>query len=378
MKVVDRLPVLLKIGKLSTALRSVPPTTGRVILRLKRGPQWPKSGKVRAVICCETPDGMLLRTSAEWAGGDYTTRTGAILAECVLAYNLPAIRQGKTVQRIATVKGGLNVWAELELLAGELATELTLEAEDGKLPNPKITNSVAFDAASSGQATSTNTITVSHTSSGSNRAVFVGVGCSSGGPDVTNSVTYGGTAMTEDWDVSDVPAGNPILANSGHHLANQSTGAQNVVVTKNDTHDEVVAGAISMTGVDQTTPIGAVPTPANGESTTAAITVASVGEDDLVVSNLYTGWNGAAPGADQTERWEQIISASVGGSGDTQPGTAGGVMSATRTSAGFADIWTIGAVAFKPSAGGGDPTKNTHTFQHGLSAGFPLGMRRYG
>ena len=106
-----------------------------------------------------------------------------------------------------------------------------------------------------------------------------------------------------------------------------------------------------MTGVHQTTPVG-TPVTAEGTSTTATVTVGSVGADDLLVSNLYSGWNGAIPGASETEQWEQIHSAVVTGAGNTQLGSAGGVMSNTQTLAGFSDDWILGAVAFKPAAAG--------------------------
>ena len=208
----------------------------------------------------------------------------------------------------------------------------------------------AFDTATSAQELSGDgVLSLTHTAGGADRAAHAGVGIiASAGQQDSTSVTYGGTSMTE---MTDTPFG----VNSGqatYRLAGPATGAQTVTSTITDatpfTH---FLGVISLTGVDQTTPVG-TPVSATGTVSPATVTVASVGADDLVVDNVMLGAALVAPvvGADQTERWSQSEALNGGeGRGSTQPGTAGGVMSWTFTTD-PGDDWGIAAVAFKPVA----------------------------
>lgn len=209
---------------------------------------------------------------------------------------------------------------------------------------------VAFGSATSAQELSGDgVLSLTHTENGANRAAFAGVGIiATNAEQNSTGVTYGGTAMTE---MTDTPVG----FNTGqatYRLAGIATGAQTVTSTIVDTTPFThFLGVISMTDVDQTTPVG-TPVSATGTLSPATVTVGSVGADDLVVDNLMLGGALAAPaiGADQTQRYTESEAPNGGeGRGSTQPGTAGGVMSWT-----FAlnpiDGWGIGAVAFKPAA----------------------------
>lgn len=245
----------------------------------------------------------------------------------------------------STVQGYLL----LERVRGTINTVVTVAATmEAPAPTVRTKNSVAFDAVSQADETAGDgVLSVSHTSSGSNRAVFAGSSNSFGAAHTSASMTYGGTGMTEMWDLD-----FNVFGNAGYRLAGQATGVQTVTSTldANDVADHAL-GVVSMTGVDQTSPVG-TPASATGSSGTASVTVGSVGADDLVVDQVV--WNASTPtiGADQTQRY----SVDGGGGflitrGSTQPGTAGGVMSWTASSS----DWGIGAVAFKPAAGKGPP-----------------------
>ena len=200
---------------------------------------------------------------------------------------------------------------------------------------------IAYDTASSAQATAASSISVSHTASGSDRAAFIGVGSSAESPDLTSTVTYGGSSCTEIWDF----IGQTYAHNSSHYYIAPPTSSQTVTATLAGTDDELVIGVTSMTGVHQTTPIG-TPQTANATSNAPSVNVSSA-TDELVVDNLYAiTANTLTVGAGQTERWAQTIGTAVVGKGSTEVGSATTTMSWSMAGA---DIWTIGAVGFKPA-----------------------------
>ena len=234
---------------------------------------------------------------------------------------------------------------ELERLAGSITTLVELIHGTSAAPAVPFSQTVAFDTATDAQETTGDgVLSLSHTATGSDLAAFAGVEIFAG-TTTSTSVTYAGTGMTEAWDFTYATSNG----NAGYRLAGPTAGAQTVTSTIGDTTpDRHFLGVISMTGVDQTTPVG-TPATANGTTSPATVTVGSVGADDLVVDNMKVF---ATPtiGADQTESYNDI-----GGAqnvrGATQPGTAGGVMSWTFTNA----TWGTGAIAFKPSAAAAAP-----------------------
>jgi hypothetical protein len=103
---------------------------------------------------------------------------------------------------------------------------------------------IAFDAASVGKNDFTTTVTVAHTCTGSNLALFVGlIGFNS-----VTGVTYNGVAMTlvRTEGASDPPSRIYVLANP-------ATGTNNIVATASANATGHLHGA-SFTGVDQSTP----------------------------------------------------------------------------------------------------------------------------
>lgn len=207
---------------------------------------------------------------------------------------------------------------------------------------------VAFQATSGMQSTTTATsLTYSMTvSAGSDLALVVGVALEETSIDVTG-VTFNGDAMTQTG--SDTPSGGLFSEAQLFRLVNPDVATANIVVSVSSA-DSIISGAFSMTGVDQTTPVGTAATDTSTSDTTASTTVASVGTDDLVVDILAADSDFVATvGADQGDNDMQAsLSGQVTGAMSTQAGSAGGVMSWTWTGARpMAQI----AVAFKPSAG---------------------------
>jgi hypothetical protein len=102
---------------------------------------------------------------------------------------------------------------------------------------------IARDATSAGESSGANSLTFSHTNTGSNLALFVGVMCRDG--DNVTGVTYGGVAMTQ------------LLKRTNtstyyiYGLVAPATGANNVVISRSTTTDNLVGISVSYTGVHQ-------------------------------------------------------------------------------------------------------------------------------
>lgn len=202
-----------------------------------------------------------------------------------------------------------------------------------------------FDNQNSVQGTGTNSVTIpAFTVGGTERFIFVGVASSSPTANFTTSVVRNGTEnFTESWDVKNA-GGN--AHNSGHYFVNPGAGSFSIVVTYAGVDDELVAGAISLNGVDQGSPVG-TPQTAEGSSATASVSVTAA-DTDLVCDMAYGFATAITVGADQASRWEQepISGFSAAGS-STQPGTADDVMSWTLSSA----TWIIGAIPVHGATG---------------------------
>jgi len=206
---------------------------------------------------------------------------------------------------------------------------------------------VTYDNSSSAQTTAASTLAFNHTPVGSSDlAVFVGVESAAAVPELTTSVTYGGTAMTELWDSTY----QSFHHGSGHALAAASlTGLKSVSITVAGAQDELAGGVISMLGVDQTTPTNTVPTVATGASTVATSPTIPSKLGELVCFHMANGWAGASVGGSETERWEQIVSSSTTSWGATVPGSSNVVCVANRTAAGNDTGWGINGVSFRSS-----------------------------
>ncbi|NIO08777.1 MAG: hypothetical protein GTO40_12490, partial [Deltaproteobacteria bacterium] len=107
-----------------------------------------------------------------------------------------------------------------------------------------------------------------------------------------------------------------------------------------------IAGVMTFTGVDQTTPLGPFEG-ANDTSSTAKVWINSA-TDELVFGIVAAETpSGLTTGSGQTERWNIVAgSGRTEGAGSTEPGAATVEMSWTL---GSSDHWAVGAVSIKPS-----------------------------
>ncbi len=348
-------------SKFTTSKINIGALTASLTIKLKRPTTldlvtvWPKASVVRVTLFAEV-DGEQFKCVGQAFGGIRIDKDGNEMPEYSLKYGLPVLMVNGIAKRIGeTSKTSFKGFIELELLSGVAIKTTLIVAETEEKPAPiiEVHQSVAFDAATDAQeASGDGILSLSHTNSGStNLAAFAASGnSSSGGGKASTSITYNAVGMTEMWDITY----QTFFANTGYRLANPSTGTQTITNTIAATPQEHALGVITMTGVDQTTPVGTSNT-ADGSSGTATVTVAGTTSDGMVVDNLYGPLAGTPTvGANQTQRNVETVGGVEFGQ-STQAASDGGVMSWTFTSS----TWGIGAVEFKAAAGGGSLiTKN--------------------
>jgi len=317
-------------------------------------------------------DGVEYRAVGQVSGGIRLDRDGGEIPEYSLTYN-PTVLFGdkareyiKTaipdqdgfyndvpLNRLGELGSTVQGYLLLERVRGTINTVITIAATtEAQAPTVRTKNSVAFDAASTVyEGNGDGVVSVSHTSSGSDRGVAAHVSTMDFGENPGNSsVTYGGTGMTERWDLAIAT----YYGIAGYTLLGQSTGAQTVTATANSTSPtDHALGVISFTGV------GSVGTAATqtGNSSTASVTVSGVESDGMVVDSFINESLGVSSvGADQTQR-NNLDGSFATARSSTQPGTAGGVMSWNFPSSGN---WGIGAIEFKPVASQRPPLTRWH------------------
>src|SRR5437870_974588 len=184
-----------------------------------------------------------------------------------------------------------------------------------------------------------------HTTSGTNRALLVGVSWSNG---VTpTSVTYAGTAMTS---IGSVFNGTSARVQLFYLLesALPASGTSNTVsVTLSSNAGQLVVGAVTLRGVNQTTPVGTLAS-ATGTSATPSVNAAS-NAGETVIDTFFTADDHVPTvSGGQTQQWNPGGTQGSGwGAGSTKPGASSVTMSWTTT---LSAAWAIGAVGIKPVA----------------------------
>lgn len=291
-------------------------------------------------------------------GGVRTDRRGVDIGEYVLSYTLPwgffGSREGLP-RRLGEGSTTFDVLLELLLGGDPIDTQWIVEANEATAVAVPFHSSVAFDAASSAQEVSGDgTITFSHTAAGSNRAAFLASGGESTGVmDAAATLTYAGNASTAAFSIFQLPFNSQ--ANTARYVLEASvpTGAQTVSASFGESCNYQGAGCISLTGVDQTTPVGTPQTTNASTGTTPSVTVTGTTSDGVLCDSM-SGFvqNGVNPtaGANQTKRWSlQQPSNSGFFVGSTQLASDGGVMSWSKDSN---YEYSLGAIEFKAAAGG--------------------------
>jgi hypothetical protein len=204
---------------------------------------------------------------------------------------------------------------------------------------------IAFDDDAQSGGRLVDELTYSHTCTGSDLILLVSANLKRLGSETVTGVTYDGVALT----LIDSDVGGQRYA-SLWYLVGPATGANDIVVSVSQTVQSVDSGSISLTGVDQSVPLGTANT-ANGSGTAPSVTV-SAATDDLVVDALCIENAGTlSVGASQTQRYNAVGADGWNKrAGSTEPGAASVTMSWSDTVGGQ---WAIVAVPVKPKAAAG-------------------------
>lgn len=241
---------------------------------------------------------------------------------------------------------------------GDGFEQVTLSASGG--------GSIAFDAASSAYTPigDSNTLSWSHTTSGSSRIMIVGVTTRSNR--AVTSLDYDGQGLTK---IRDDGGQYDVRTDLWYLIAPRvGTHLVNLVVQQSTT---IEAGATTWTGVGQTagTALGASAGAFAGAAGWAAsVDVASAG-GEVVVDVVGTQNVGArvTVGPGQTQRWNEV-GYWANGAASSEPGAANVTMS---WSLGMQEWWAISAVALRPS-GSYDPDGTIVSYEWATNDDLPV------
>jgi len=217
---------------------------------------------------------------------------------------------------------------------------------------------ISVDASDSATADETTGITIAnYTVAGSDRLMLVGVsimndaadGDPAGPGEQVSSIKWNGTdleivgfKLTTDIDDGRIEIWK---------LVAPSTGTGNVVITFNrQITQEAVAGVVTFTGVDQTTPLGAFASDADDDTSVATLNITSA-TDEVVFAVISSEYEALTKSSGQTEHWNEFFQ-NTGGAGGTDAG-ASPTVAMSWSLPGSDNHWAIGGVSIKPSGSGG-------------------------
>jgi len=194
---------------------------------------------------------------------------------------------------------------------------------------------------------------------GTNRLLLVGVSLrlNSSGQSVS-SVSYAGVSMTRIAAVNNPSPTSPVRVELWQ-LVSPLTGSNNVQVILSSGKTGVVAGAVSLTGVDQSAPVEASNTAINNSST-ASVSVTTTTNNAWVVDVL--GFMQSSPiritGTSQSQAGNVATggnpSLRIRGAGSTLgPKSPAGTVNMSWLLSGTSRNWSLAAAVIKPAVGGG-------------------------
>ncbi len=172
--------------------------------------------------------------------------------------------------------------------------------------------SIASDAVAYDAVTTSSSASFSHTTSGTDRLLVVFLHIFSQTANPTATVTYNGVGMTLQETAENNFSVNRYIVVHAYTLVNPASGSNTVAITYGGTYATTGASAVSYTGVDQSSPVGATTnTTATGNPT---ITLATNTANSLVVGASSNRGGDVAPftpGTGVTERFDWATGANV-------------------------------------------------------------------
>lgn len=217
-----------------------------------------------------------------------------------------------------------------------------------------------FDFASSDGSGAASSITLSHTTSGTNRYLACGVAVQDTSKTVT-SLTFNGVALTRLTFFNNPDSPGRESRAEYWYLVNPPATTASVVVTLSAS-TAVAAGCVSFTEVSQSTPHGTAAT-GKGDAESTSLDVSSVsGELVLDVMSMRVGTTPIIVGAGQTEQVNKVSGAGFGNATlgmSTEAGATTTTMTWSVAAGQGAKAWTAIGVSLKgaTSSGGGSTIK---------------------
>lgn len=248
--------------------------------------------------------------------------------------------------QIRVYNGSSWVWKPVKTWTGSAWTTKTLRHWDGSTWIPYTAagaSPVAIDAigpSSTGALINGNTtLSWTHTCSGTNRYLIVGIAVGGGQTAWTMSVTCNGNTMTLLGRQQSNNQSDGYVALFG---IIPPTGSCSIIATSNNNGTPLIGGSISATGVDQTTPIrNTVPAYGNGTSIQTIVAGAS---NDLFIDAACCGSDiGASLQTLQVQMNYNTSTAAGNFSMSTAPGAASKTMGYTSQS----DWWGIIGISLR-------------------------------
>ena len=251
-----------------------------------------------------------------------------------------------------------------------------LQSSDNAYVCLRETANVGFDASSGyTQDTASTSFSWSHTTSGTNRLLVVGVAIRTSLGQTVNSVTYNAVALT----VLRTDELGGSVRSELWYLVNPTTGTNTVNVTLSAS-GKAAMGAISLTGVNQTAPLDAN-NGATGNSNAPSTTVTTVADNAWVVDvvafrSTGSGSPTGGPGAGQTQRWSRYsenTGSNIRSKGSTEgPRSPPGAVVMDWSLSSSVD-WAVSAASFRGVGIAGDARLDV---RHDWS-GIPVGGDAY-
>jgi archaellum component FlaF (FlaF/FlaG flagellin family) len=186
-----------------------------------------------------------------------------------------------------------------------------------------------------------STCTLSHTVSGTNKILVLGLSTEG---DTPSSVTYDNEDLTQ-IRFDEVAF---VKRTELWYLIDPPSGSADIVVTQSN--GKVIMGAISLNGVHQLDPVGAN----NGSNNSAfgthpSTSLTTTVNNSWIVDVVSTTNGPMTPDASQLERWD-LIRNPLRGSGSTEQTTTAGLYIMSWTNDGSTPAWSISAAAIRPAS----------------------------
>lgn len=233
---------------------------------------------------------------------------------------------------------------------------------------------IQFDATTtSGYETSQTVYSWSHTSTGSNRYLLVGISMLSVAGSSVSSVVMGpGTDDLAFTFLGARASASGAVRVEMWGLKAPLTGANTIQVTLSAALDSI-ANAISFRNVNQTSPVEGI----NSDSATnvgaadATVDVTTVADSDWGVDVVATSDTSITVGAGQTSRENVTGTLGSGGMSTEGPKSPAGAVTMSWTNVGALATWSILALGLRPAAAAnlGRTTYNTRSHRLGVASG---------